>query len=174
MKNVEEAAFFGDEVVYLFFLNAEEYLKLSKPIISSVHCFPIQNEEVLFTVNQRGLDIIGGHIEQGETPEQALIREAMEEASIAIKEYTLLGAIRVDNRENTAAKNLGYPEIGYQLFYAVTDFHAYPFKADFESIERRYVKFSEISLLHHHWLNTHDQILSEIKYLSKTNNKMKF
>ncbi len=33
-------------------------------------------------------DLIGGHIEEGETPEEALVREVKEELDIELKEYT--------------------------------------------------------------------------------------
>jgi 8-oxo-dGTP diphosphatase len=33
-------------------------------------------------------DLIGGHVEEGETPEEALVREAKEELDIDLKEYT--------------------------------------------------------------------------------------
>src|SRR5665811_892648 len=33
-------------------------------------------------------DLIGGHVEEGETPEQALVREVKEEFDIDLKEYT--------------------------------------------------------------------------------------
>jgi 8-oxo-dGTP diphosphatase len=33
-------------------------------------------------------DLIGGHVEEGETPEEALIREVKEELDIDIKDYT--------------------------------------------------------------------------------------
>ena len=33
-------------------------------------------------------DLIGGHVEEGETPEQALVREVKEELDIELKEYT--------------------------------------------------------------------------------------
>jgi 8-oxo-dGTP diphosphatase len=33
-------------------------------------------------------DLIGGHLEEGETPEQALIREVKEELDIDLKDYT--------------------------------------------------------------------------------------
>ena len=33
-------------------------------------------------------DLIGGHVEQGETPEEALVREVKEELDIDIEEYT--------------------------------------------------------------------------------------
>ena len=32
-------------------------------------------------------DLIGGHIEEGETPEEALVREVKEELDIDLKEY---------------------------------------------------------------------------------------
>jgi 8-oxo-dGTP diphosphatase len=32
-------------------------------------------------------DLIGGHVEEGETPEQALVREVKEELNIDLKEY---------------------------------------------------------------------------------------
>ncbi len=33
-------------------------------------------------------DLIGGHVEEGETPEEALVREVKEELDIELKEYT--------------------------------------------------------------------------------------
>jgi 8-oxo-dGTP diphosphatase len=33
-------------------------------------------------------DLIGGHVEEGETPEEALVREVKEEINIDLKEYT--------------------------------------------------------------------------------------
>ena len=33
-------------------------------------------------------DLIGGHVEEGETPDQALVREVKEELNIDLKEYT--------------------------------------------------------------------------------------
>jgi 8-oxo-dGTP diphosphatase len=33
-------------------------------------------------------DLIGGHVEEGETPEEALVREVKEELNIELKEYT--------------------------------------------------------------------------------------
>ena len=35
-------------------------------------------------------DLIGGHVEEGETPEEALVREVKEELDIDLKEYTFL------------------------------------------------------------------------------------
>jgi 8-oxo-dGTP pyrophosphatase MutT (NUDIX family) len=165
----EEKTYYGDNVVYLKMLTPEDYLKLENPIPSSVHCFPVKNDEILFTINPRGLDIIGGHIEKGETAESAMIREGMEEGCIEIKSMKLIGAIQVDNRDNPKAEALGYPKVGYQLFYAVDNFTMLPFVANFECTDRKFVNKEDISKQHHKWLNVHDELLNSLnKIVSST------
>ncbi|MGN1294840.1 MAG: NUDIX hydrolase [Bacilli bacterium] len=46
---------------------------------------------------------IGGHIEEGETPEEALIRECMEETSLTLLSYSLRGKLifNIDGYEET-------------------------------------------------------------------------
>lgn len=171
---VEEKTFYGSAPVYLSFVPASEYVLIADSTPTSVHCLPVKGDEIMFTQNPRGLDIIGGHIEKGETPEDALHREAMEEAYITLNKFKLIGAVRVDNRDNPKATASGYPPIGYQLFYAVTDYTLTDFKADFECTERVYVKQSDIKDRHHHWLKTHDEILTAMNGLLKNTNKIKF
>lgn len=40
-------------------------------------------------------DLIGGHVEDGETPEEALVREVKEELGIELKEYTFYKTFEV-------------------------------------------------------------------------------
>lgn len=75
-----EKTYFGDGLVYLKFIPAKDVYEI--PFVTSVHCFPTKEDKVLFTINPSGIDIIGGHVELGETVEQALVREAKEEVSI--------------------------------------------------------------------------------------------
>lgn len=49
-----------------YFLDKEEVLSFPHSSIVTSHCFPILNNDVLFTINHRGVDIIGGHIEKGQ------------------------------------------------------------------------------------------------------------
>jgi 8-oxo-dGTP diphosphatase len=51
-------------------------------------------------------DLIGGHLEDGETPEEALVREAKEELGIDLKEYTFY-------RKYECITGDAYPNIKY-------------------------------------------------------------
>lgn len=161
-----ETTQYGDSTVYLKFIPAKEYQLMENVTATSVHCFPLSEnqEDILFTINPRGIDIIGGHVEPGETAEEALIREAMEEASIDVRSFRLIGAIEVDNRDNPQAILKGYPEKGYQLFYAVDNYSLLPFQATHECTDRKFVPISDISTQHHKWLKTHQTVL---EYLSQ-------
>ena len=161
---MEETTYFGKMKVHLQFINKEQYENLNSPKPSTSHCFPIKEDKVLFTVNPRGLDIIGGHIEIGESPEEALIREAMEEGCIIPKSYELIGAIEVDNRDSKEmALEKGYPLLGYQLIYIVSDFEELEFNATHECLARKYVNIEEVSHYHHNWLKSHQLALDEAK-----------
>ena len=48
-----ETTYFNSQKVYLTVLNHEEFEKISQPIVTSVHCFPIQENSILFTKNPR-------------------------------------------------------------------------------------------------------------------------
>jgi len=51
-------------------------------------------------------DLIGGHVEEGETPEQALIREVKEELNIDLKEFTFF-------RKYECNEGDAYPNVKY-------------------------------------------------------------
>ncbi len=174
MSIKEEKTFYGDDIVYLSFVSPSEFNKIENPHSSSVHCFPVKDNKILFTLNPRGLDIIGGHIEKGETPEDALKRECMEEACMTIKDKRFIGAIRVDNRDNKNAAKNGYAPIGYQLFYVINKFNLEPFKHNFECTGREFVSQNEIVKRHHKWLGVHSQLVNEINISNVLDRKNRF
>ncbi len=51
-------------------------------------------------------DLIGGHVEEGETPEEALVREVKEELGIELKEYHFFRTYKCFNGD-------AYPNIKY-------------------------------------------------------------
>jgi 8-oxo-dGTP diphosphatase len=65
----------------------------------------------------RGWDIVGGHIEPGESPEEAVRREAYEEASARLGELHVLGYQRLRLLgPRLASYRYPYPD-SYQVFY---------------------------------------------------------
>ncbi len=155
-----ETTYFNSQKVYLTVLNHEEFEKISQPIVTSVHCFPIQDNSLLFTKNPRGLDIIGGHVEPGESIYDCLYRESFEEASITLKTAHIIGAIQIDNRDNSIALEKGYPLIGFQVFFMTDNFHMNEFKPTHECTDRVFISQDNIKTSHHHWLNSHEQLCS--------------
>ncbi len=142
------------------FISREEFSNLESPIVTSVHCFVEQDRNFLFTVNSRGIDIIGGHVEANENMIEAMHREALEEASLKIIEMNILGAICIDNRGDENSLQKGYPPIGYQVFFDVQSYELQEFKAQHECLDRVWIPIHEIKETHHHWLECHDQLLN--------------
>ena len=65
----------------------------------------------------RGWDIVGGHIEPGESPEEAARREAYEEASAKLGQLHVLGYQRLRLLgPRPASYRYSYPD-SYQVFY---------------------------------------------------------
>lgn len=114
-------------------------------MITSVHgyCFE-QGKVLLVHIKDRGFNIPGGHVEEGETPETALHREIYEEGYIkGISQY--IGAIEVSHEENPLFNPEGkYPLIGYQLFYRVDITECLPFRRENEATCRIWVEPEEI------------------------------
>lgn len=149
---------YGD--VDLYFLNKKEVFLLPESSIVTSHCFPVLKDQVLLTINHRGVDIIGGHIEKGETPEQALIREAKEEASILPINYEIIGGILVDNTNAPLAIKNGYPIKGIELFYKVSNFDILEFNYSHESSGRIFIHKDEVQAQHHKWRIAYQMVLN--------------
>ncbi|WP_370453168.1 NUDIX hydrolase [Oceanobacillus sp. CFH 90083] len=84
-----------------------------RELIANAHglCFK-KDKLLLVSLNNRGWDIPGGHMEKEEVPEECFKREAYEEGYVT-GICSLLGSIQVDHSENLEGR---YPKVGYQVF----------------------------------------------------------
>ncbi|WP_442599691.1 NUDIX domain-containing protein [Neobacillus sp. D3-1R] len=139
--------------------------------VTSVHgpCFD-KNKVLLVQINGRGFNFPGGHVDSGETPEEAFHREVYEEGYVkGIAHF--LGSIEVSHEDNPDFDPNGkYPLIGYQLFYRLDITECFPFQRSDEANTRIWVEPSEVPYV----LNDHELaylVLNEALLLSPENSK---
>jgi 8-oxo-dGTP pyrophosphatase MutT (NUDIX family) len=128
--------------------------------ITAVKIYAIEDGKLLLAKVGRGWDVPGGHIEPGETPGIALVRELKEETGASAERYTLLGYLKIVNvKENE--RNKRYPKLSCSLVYKA---EGLTFDKDydlsqFESTDQRLVPFGEVGDYHHNWTDMKKQIL---------------
>lgn len=150
----------GDAEVKLTW-QANKWLPSDK-LVTSAHGFCFYKEKMLLVdLKHRGWDFPGGHIEVGETPEESIHREALEEGYVS-GNCQLVGYIMVDHSDNPIWDEKGrYPKIGYQAFYKMDINMLHPFKAGYESSRRVLLTSDEVPNTHHDWNELYQEILSE-------------
>jgi 8-oxo-dGTP diphosphatase len=127
--------------------------------ITSTHgvCFS-DDKVVLVNLDSRGWDFPGGHMEDGETPEECFAREAMEEACIEGR-VKMIGYILVDNTVDPDFVPSKYPPVGCQMYYRMDIEKVLPFSAEFESSERGFFAVSDVPNQHPRWHAVNQSIL---------------
>ncbi|WP_312855521.1 NUDIX hydrolase [Litoribacterium kuwaitense] len=105
----------------------------------------LHGKVMLVLIANRGFNLPGRHIENGELPEETLERECFEEGYVTCDSPSLIGMIRVSHEENPLFNHRGkYPLIGYQLFYRTNVIDCLPFRRENESTTRIWVEPDEI------------------------------
>ena len=89
---------------------SDDYSHLSPLVQVQAVCFLSKNEVVLFEHIDGYFSLPGGHIEQNETPEEALKRELYEEVSVRVIDFGMTGYMKASNKETPN-------DIEYQLRY---------------------------------------------------------
>jgi 8-oxo-dGTP diphosphatase len=126
--------------------------------VTTVKVYAIEDGQLLLTKVGRGWDLPGGHIEKGETPEDALVREIQEEAGGKIGTIKLIGYLKITNvKENDL--NRRYPKVSCTLVYAGSGLDLGDGPLEFEATERKLVPFDELGSYHHNWTELKQQIL---------------
>lgn len=155
MNNYEKANFNGTNVL-LRVLDLNTFFKLGKVPVTSVFSLPIKDNKIFLTLNPRGWDFIGGHVENNETPYEAMLRESIEEGAVEVFSSNIVGVIEIFNPEWN--ENSKYPKTAYQIFYKTENFKI----NNFECIDCQFFEINELQKVHHSLLKSHEKILSFI------------
>jgi cyclopropane fatty-acyl-phospholipid synthase-like methyltransferase len=122
-----------------------DYNIKDEDIVTSVHAICVQNDKIVLSkIKNRGFNYPGGHIEKGESLEEAIHREVYEEAYIR-GDITYIGAIEVNHKDNPHFDVTGkYPVVGYQAFYRMDVKSCDSFLRENESLARIWVEPAEV------------------------------
>lgn len=109
-------------IMALFFIMLfyYEYEKAPKTEVETVMCYILKDDKVLMLKkNDNPEDMnsskwlgVGGHIEDNEHPDDAILREVKEETGLTLTSYDLLGTIKFYMNDNYAEKIYVY--LGYE------------------------------------------------------------
>lgn len=105
-------------------------------------------DKIVLSKPARGWGLPGGHREEGETAEECLLREAMEEAAMTLENLELIGRWTTKKRFHSP-HNAQYPDQGYQLLYVANVKELNDFIPQLEITERIVVPISEVKEYHH-------------------------
>lgn len=103
----------------------------------SAHCVPLTADTTIVAVNVlgRGIDIPGGHIDEGETALEAVKREAFEEAGITVTNLALIDVWKLSSSDE---KMRGLAKKPYLLVY-VADIESMPPFTPNNEVDERFV-----------------------------------
>jgi len=103
--------------------------------ISSVFLIALQGSKILAIKNERGWDIPGGHVEKGETPKEALIREVQEEAGVSFSDSKILAIVESDDEEKYKNKAM--------LVYTTNNFILGEFNISEDAFDREVIEIDD-------------------------------
>jgi len=127
-------------------------------LTTSVHALCFSDDRILMVSDRddRGWNIPGGHIEEGEGMEEALKRELQEEAAASIEIIKPIGYyhIHIEGPE-PADLRLPYPD-GYLQLYFCTLLALDTFTSDFETTARQLLPPAKARELH--WVKSNTEM----------------
>lgn len=114
-------------------------------VCRTAFAFAFLEDRMLFTrLVKRGWDIPGGHIEPGETPAQAAVRETLEEAQVVVEPLELIGIQELEVFGSLPRAEWKKPALTAQIFYLCRVVEILPFTATEEAADRAFFAPSEV------------------------------
>ena len=118
--------------------------------VTSCMVFVKKDNSLLLSRPERGWGLPGGHKEILESPEGCAMREVPEETGVMIKNIELIGGWKAQKIRHTEANNK-YPEVAYQLLFLADVAKINKFTPEYETLERKFVKYDDINKYHHEY-----------------------
>lgn len=102
-------------------------------LCTSAYVLVFHKGRVLMADQDRGIDVPGGHIDPGETPHEAMCREAREETGVIVKSAEIFAVQKIEVFSD-APEDYQYPHpVSYQIFYVCKNFEMGDFIEDEDS-----------------------------------------
>lgn len=80
----------------LFYYEDDPMKDLDGKILQAVHAYCFYDDKIVLVHHAKsGLVPVGGHIEEGETPEQTVVREVLEETNMKVLAQKMIGYIDI-------------------------------------------------------------------------------
>ena len=136
-------------------LSWEFYLDERLPdaaLCTAVYCLAIvqPTDRIVLTRIKRGWEMLGGHIEPGETIEDAIVREVMEEGGFSPQFSTLYGYMKVTAQNPAVNDHHGgtYPPVAYIPYFLAVTSKPLVAPTGEEVLESQSFSLSDIANLH--------------------------
>lgn len=152
-----------DEISSWEFFLSDELPPIALCVAASCVGIMEPSGDVVLSRTHRGWSTLGGHIEDNETPEQTMRREALEEGGFRVERQQLLGFRKVTNSKQLFSKQTGkpYPPVSYIPWYiAVSTLPLVPTSGD----EGEIFEAKEFTLEQARLLNLQDQPLIDAAF----------
>ncbi len=120
---------------YVITYITDDVILPKKELLSAVFLIALKGSKILTIQNERGWDIPGGHIEEGETPEEALTREVQEEAGAVFPHAKLFAMLGSDDQDKYKDKVM--------LIYTTNNFTLGTFTPSEDAFNREVIEIKE-------------------------------
>jgi 8-oxo-dGTP diphosphatase len=108
-------------------------------LCGTAFAFAFLDDRMLMTrLANRGWDIPGGHLEPGESPDQAAIRETLEETQVVVEPLELVGIQELEVFGPLPREGWNRP-LSVQLFYLCKVLEILPFNTTTEAVGRDFL-----------------------------------